>query len=300
MRVAAAPISWGVWDAHSPVDPEQVLDDTVELDYIGTEMGPPGFLGSAAQTRDALGSRGLALVGSFLALPLSRPDAQAASLAQLDDATALLSEAAPAGSEPLLILSDSYDTPRRVAATGQIEDHPELWLDDNGWRTLLETINTVAARSRQRGVSATFHPHSGSYVETPREIARLVEGLDHSVIGLCLDSGHVAVGGGDPLTLLTEYGAIVSHIHLKDVDHAVLGALRSGEIGIDEAWDRGVFCEFGQGAVDLEGILGNLRDLAYGGWIVVEQDQKLSGRVTLQMARDSAHRNREYLAQRGF
>src|ERR1700722_18264718 len=81
VRIAAAPISWGVWDAQSDVDPALVLDDAAELGYTGTEMGPPGFIGSAAETRDALSSRNLDLVGSFLALPLSQRDAQADSLA---------------------------------------------------------------------------------------------------------------------------------------------------------------------------------------------------------------------------
>lgn len=300
MRIAAAPISWGVWDAESDVDPALVLDDAAELGYTGTEMGPPGFIGSARATRDALASRNLELVGSFLALPLSQREAQADSMAELDDAVKLLSEAAPAGSTPLLILSDSYNTPERVATTGRIESHPELWLDDEGWSTLLETTNTVAARSREHGVLATFHPHAGSYVETPREIARLAQGLDRSVIGLCIDSGHAAVGGADPLGLLAEYGPLVNHVHLKDVDNAVLGSLRSGEIGIDEAWDRGVFCEFGTGAVDLEGFLGQLRDLNYDGWIVVEQDQRISSTMPLEEARQSSRHNREYLSARGF
>lgn len=300
MRAASAPISWGVWGADSDVDPGLVLDDTAALGYAGTEMGPPGYIGTAAQVRSALAARELDLVGSFLDLPLSRAGAREASLARLDEAIALLGEAAPSGSEPLLILSDSYDVPERVAASGQIESHPETWLDDAGWETLLSTVNHVARISRERGVAATFHPHSGSYVETPREIARLVEGLDDDVVGLCLDSGHASVGGGDPLELLREYRTLVNHVHLKDVDHGVLQSLRSGEVGIEQAWDRGVFCAFGDGAVDLDGFLGTLRELDYDGWVVVEQDQRLGDRVSLDAARDAARRNREYLAQRGL
>jgi inosose dehydratase len=300
MSVAAAPISWGVWSADSPVDPAVVLDDSAALGYSGVEMGPPGYIGTAEEARAALADRDLALVGSFLALPLSRTEEQQRSLTKLDQAIALLSGAAPGGSEPLLILSDSYDLPERVAASGQIEERPDLWLDARGWETLLDTVNRVAWRSREHGVSTTFHPHAGSYVETPREISRLVEGLDLQVVGLCLDSGHVSVGGGDPLELLREYGEQINHIHLKDVDHEVLRALRSGEIGIEQAWDRGVFCAFGEGAVDLDGFLQTLSELRYRGWIVVEQDQVLGERVTLERAREDTHRNREYLLERGL
>jgi inosose dehydratase len=300
MRLAGAPISWGVWGADSDVDPDLVLDDTAALGYTGTEMGPPGYIGTAAEVRSALASRELALVGSFLDLPLSRPDTTEASLARLDDAIELLWEAAPPGSKPLLILSDAYDVPERVAASGQIEERPDAWLDDAGWETLLSTVNRVARLSQERGVAATFHPHSGSYVETPREIARLADGLESDVVGLCLDSGHVSIGGGDPLELLREYRTLVNHVHLKDVDHGVLRSLRTGETGIEEAWDRGVFCAFGDGAVDLDGFLATLREIDYDGWVVIEQDQRLGERVTLPMARDAARRNRAYLADRGL
>jgi inosose dehydratase len=300
MRLAGAPISWGVWGADSDVDPELVLDDTAALGYAGTEMGPPGYIGTASEVRSALAARELELVGSFLDLPLSLPDAREESLARLDEAIALLGEAAPPGSRPLLILSDSYDVPERVSASGQIESHPETWLDDAGWETLLGTVNHVARISRERGVAATFHPHSGSYVETPREIARLAGGLDTEVVGLCLDSGHASIGGGDPLGLLREYRELVNHVHLKDVDQEVLGSLRSGEIGIEEAWDRDVFCAFGDGAVDLDGFLETLRELDYDGWVVVEQDQRLGERVSLGAAREAARRNREYLSARGL
>jgi inosose dehydratase len=300
MSVAAAPISWGVWSADSDVDPAIVLDDSAALGYSGVEMGPPGYIGSAEETRAALANRDLALVGSFLALPLSQADEREQSLAKLEEAIVLLSAAAPDGSEPLLILSDAYEVPERVAASGQIEQRPDLWLDDRGWQTLLETVNSVAGRSREHGVATTFHPHAGSYVETPREIARLVAGLDRDAVGLCLDSGHVSVGGGDPLELLREYGELVNHVHLKDVDPDVLLALRSGEIGIGEAWDRGVFCALGAGAVDLDGFLRTLREQRYDGWIVVEQDQVLGERMTLEMAREDTHRNREYLIERGL
>src|SRR6185436_3188455 len=101
-------------------------------------------IGTAPEVRSALASRDLALVGSFLDLPLSRADARESSLARLDAAIELLWEAAPPGSEPLLVLSDSYDVPDRVAASGQIEEWPATWLDDAGWETLLSTVNRVA------------------------------------------------------------------------------------------------------------------------------------------------------------
>ena len=45
----------------------------------------------------------------------------------------------------------------------------------------------------------SFHPHVGTYIETPREVAALLEAMDTSLLGLCFDTGHWAFGGGDPL-----------------------------------------------------------------------------------------------------
>src|SRR4029078_9707149 len=69
----------------------------------------------------------------------------------------------------------------------------------------------------------------------------------------------------------------IAHLHLKDVDPSVLARVRSQELTVEEAWEQGLFCEFGTGAVDFSAVLGELD--GFSGWAVVEQD-----RVAVQVA----------------
>jgi inosose dehydratase len=90
---------------------------------------------------------------------------------------------------------------------------------------------------------------------------------------LCLDVGHVIVGGGDPVEELRRYGDRVTHVHLKDVDPLVLDKLRRRKLGgLDEAVRERLFTELGSGVLDLDGVLGALAERRYAGWLMVEQD----------------------------
>lgn len=300
MRIAAAPVSWGVFDGTESVPASRMLDEMVQAGYAGTELGPPGYFDQAPALRADLRDRQLDLVASFLPLALSDEEkydfnARAAS-AVLDT----LEAAAPYDTLPLLLLSDAYQDPGRIAAAGRIEQHPEFWLSDGAWRVMHEQINTIAGASRERGFGVAFHPHAGSYVETPREIERLMTGLDTNLVGLCLDTGHVFFGGGDPLTILRDHGSTLTLVHLKDVDLEVLAQLKGEDFGLDEAWRRDVFCELGRGGVDLDAMLDAIRRLEYSGWIVVEQDRILEPDDSPDVALNSARTNREFLRLRGY
>ena len=85
--------------------------------------------------------------------------------------------------------------PRRPAGTGY-DERPVL--DAAGWTTLLANLDRCAARAAARGLRATLHPHVGTMVEQPAEVQRVLDGSD---IGLCLDTGHLLIGGTDPVDL---------------------------------------------------------------------------------------------------
>ena len=69
----------------------------------------------------------------------------------------------------------------------------------------------------QRGVTAVLHPHVGTMVETRADVDRVLAG---SAIPLCLDTGHLLIGGTDPVELARTVPDRVAHVHLKDVDAA--------------------------------------------------------------------------------
>jgi len=123
------------------------------------------------------------------------------------------------------------------------------------------------------GARFAFHPHAGTFVETPAEVDRLVASTDPETVGICLDVGHYTVGGGNPVEALQTLGERVRHVHLKDVDPSVHAQLRAGALdGFDAATRLRVFTELGSGSLDLMGILRVLEAREYAGWLMVEQD----------------------------
>jgi inosose dehydratase len=300
MRVASAPVSFGIFELTTEdeglPDPVAVLDAMADTGYEGTELGPPGYFGDAAGTAAALAERNLALVGSFLPLRLSRKEHIAEDMAFLDRALAILDETTPPGdTRPLALISDAFCEPERMAGAGRIEDLPDAWLGDARFALLVENAERAAERCLARGYQPAFHYHGGTYVETPREIDRFASLVDPSVLGFCFDSGHSLFGGGDPVAFLDTYGELVTHVHLKDVDGAVMHEIRTQGLGLEEAWRRGVFCLFGEGSVDLAEIVERLRGRGYDDWVVIEQDRHLRPGQTVASLADDARHNREVL-----
>ena len=109
--------------------------------------------------------------------------------------------------------------------------------------------------ARSRGYRPTFHHHTATYVEAPWEIERMLELTD---VGLLLDTGHLALGGGDPVQGLRDWGERIDHLHVKDYKRAILEGVIADRAGMEEAWRRRVFCELGTGDVDLPAFFAEL------------------------------------------
>jgi len=89
------------------------------------------------------------------------------------------------------------------------------------------------------------------------------------------------------------YGARIRHLHLKDVQLPILESARRDGIGFLEAVRRGVFCELGEGAVDLNKVIQDMTAGGYSGWAIVEQDVDTSRADVKPL--ESARRSRGYL-----
>jgi inosose dehydratase len=303
-RVAASPCSYGVFEftVGRPGLPDgpALVEAIADGGYAGTELGPPGYLGEGRELGGLLAAHNLQPVASFQPLRFAREDGFAEDLRGLDDALGPLSEAAEGRERPIVVLADACCEPDRMRLAGAIEDHREAWLGERRQRLLVDNAHRAAERCRERGFATSFHPHAGSYVETPREVYALLERLDTSLLGLCFDTGHTAFGGGDPPALLREAVELVNHVHLKDVDLELLARLHAEGKGLEEAWAAGVFCELGSGGARVDDCLSQLLSAGYEGWIVVEQDRVLAPGVDFERALESAERNRAWLRARNL
>ena len=301
--VAGAPVSFGVDeimvdDAWMP-GPVELLDWMVDIGYEGTELGPPGYLGNADELRERLSTRGLQLVGAFLPQQFSRDEKADDDRAWLRDTLALIRAGAPEGSRPYAILCDGFDEPERLAFSGRIPDHPEAWLPADRFETLVDNLHRAAELCRKADFEVLLHPHCGTYIETADEIARVAERIDPSLLGLVLDTGHFQFGGADPVRAVTDYRELIRHVHIKDCARRVIDEADAAGEGLKEILTRGAFTPFGQGDVDIPGVLEALRGIGYEGWLVIEQDQSLGPKDTRESVLAGQRFNREYLRKLG-
>ena len=142
----------------------------------------------------------------------------------------------------------------------------------------------------------TFHPETGTHVEAPWEIERVLEVSD---VGLCLETGHMLLGGGDPVAMLRDLGDRVNHVHLKDARLPVMAEIIADEAPVTEIWTREAFCALGVGDLDTDAVLDGLRRISFSGWLVVEQDILPRSAERLARAAAGQRHNREELAARG-
>ena len=298
MRVANAPCSWGAlefdWAGPAPSF-ARVLDEMRATDYAGTELGDWGFLPiDPTALGSALSLRQLELLGAFVPVALTDAAAHAAGIEAALRVARLLS--AVAGNTPLIVLSDATAAhPWRTERAGRIT--PADGLDDNEWSTVAIGANAIAAAVKeQTALRTVFHHHCATFVETPAEIDELLRLTDPSLLGLCLDTGHAAFGGGNPLEIFDRWHSRIWHMHLKDCDPAIRQRAKTEKWDYPTSVRHGVFCELGKGEVDFPAVVDRLRRIGYDGWLVVEQDVLPS----MGTPAESAGRNRAYLRSLGL
>ncbi|HLY14940.1 MAG TPA: TIM barrel protein [Candidatus Limnocylindrales bacterium] len=304
LRVASAPVSFGVDeilvdDAWMPA-PDDMLDWMVDIGFEGTELGSPGYMGDAGQVHERLSTRKLELVGAFIPQHFSRAEKADEDRISLRDSLAVMAGGSPAGSRPFAVLSDHFDEPDRRAFSGRIQDHPETWLSAARFDTLIDNLHRAAEVCRVAGFEPVLHPHAGTYVETADEIARVMDRIDPSIIGLCLDTGHFRFGGADPTQSVHDYHELIRHVHIKDCRTAVMDEVKAEGKSLDEALSRGVFCQLGLGDSRIDDVIAALRSYDYAGWLVIEQDQALRSSDTPESVAAGQRANREYLRRLGI
>ena len=241
-------------------DAERVLAAIAAAGYDGTDLGPPGYLGAPHVLGERLHAHGLDLVGGFVPIAFS----EEWDFAGLHETLDLFNAAGASGAQPVLCDAGG---PERIANPGA---GAALALDDARWCRLVEGVERAADVARERGYEPVFHHHTSTYVEGVPEIERFLEDTD---VPLLLDSGHLAVAGGDPVRALTDWRDRVGAIHIKDARLDVVAGVTADRADTLTAWQRGMFCALGEGDVDLVAFCAALRD--YDGWLVVEQDRVL-------------------------
>lgn len=290
-RLAICPIGWvnrylGWGDAYGG---ERVMDEIAALGYAASEMSAV-FPQDPIELREALARRGLVLSAAYRWVNFAYAERLES---ELEDAERHVDFCVAAGASVVNLAEAGHSV---WDARGPQERVTPF--DTGQWRRLAACFDQVGAYAAERGVTLAVHPHGGTAIETPSETLRLFELTDPELVGYCLDTGHVAYGGGDAGSMARQLAERVRYVHLKDVRLDVLGSLRRramaeggsprvGEptgaagsaslsrlgVAFKQAVQAHLFCPPGAGDLDFDPVVEALRGAGYDGWYVVEAEQ---------------------------
>lgn len=307
IQVGNAPCSWGIIGIPGTegehADYVQMLDELTATGYAGTELGDWGFMPTEpVALRAEMDKRGLSMIGAFVGVHFKEPAAVAeGEVLALQVARLLAAATQGQAHRPFINLADeNASDPVRLQNAGRIT--PAMGLTDAEWKVYARGVERVARRvSAETGLPTLFHPHCAGYIETPAEIARLLDMVGPDVLNIVFDTGHYAYGSGSTdgkavLDGMDRFADRIRFMHLKDCDPRVAQAARHGETEYNAAVGQGLFCELGKGMVDFPAVLARLRAREYSGWVLVEQDV-MPGMGT---PKESAQRSRDYLRTLGL
>jgi inosose dehydratase len=225
-----------------------------------TELGAIGWLPTDTNDLKAmLSANELRLVGGFVPLVLH-------------DATQRVSaEAAAIESAERLAAAEAECFVTAIVAASDRWEH--LDLSSEQWDTLLDGLDMVEKVARDHGLRQVVHPHVDTLIESAAEMDRLLATSD---VSFCLDTGHLFIGGADPVMLARKHLDRVGLVHIKDVDMAVAHRLLSGDLTLMTATQAGLFPAAGDGHVPISATIEVLEAAGYDGWYVLEQDVALT------------------------
>ncbi len=262
-QLAGAPISWGVCEANGwgyQMDPERVLTEMRECGITATELGPDGYLPQdAKELANLLTDHGLNLCGAFVPLVLHKRERLESSYEHAKRQAQVLAEL---NAENFVLATPAED--------GDYDNRDPM--DASAKAVFAESLPAMAQIVRSFGLQMVVHPHAGTMFETPEDIDFLLRETD---VNLCLDTGHIVVGGGKPLEIATSAGSRIKHVHLKDCDAAAADRIRHGLSTYSVEVKNGMYRPLGQGDAQIAEVIRYLDSIDYQGKLVLEQDVML-------------------------
>jgi inosose dehydratase len=192
---------------------------------------------------------------------------------------------------PFLILIDDV-----YSNLWTVEPRVAERLDDAAWAQLIETTGGIADVAAEHGLRPVLHPHAETHVEYEDQIERFIAESDPR-IGVCLDVGHHAYRGGDPVAFLRRHHERIPYLHLKTVDPEVQRRVEAERIPFASAVAIDMFVEPAKGVPDFLEVRDALADVGYDGFAIVEQDMYPA---PFDKPFPIAKRTREYLREIGL
>ena len=262
-QLAGAPISWGVCEANGwgyQIAVDRVLTEMRECGITATELGPDGYLPQdAKKLARVLDGHGLDLCGAFVPIVLHKKDRLKASY-----------ERARRQAEVLAALNAGNFVLATPAEDGDYDSRDPM--DAQAKAVFSESLPMITEIAKEFGLQMVLHPHAGTMFETPNDLDFLLNETD---INLCLDTGHIVVGGGNPLDIAKRAGSRVKHVHLKDCDAVAAARIQNRTSTYSTEVKNGMYKPLGKGDAQISEVIRFLDGINYEGKLVLEQDVML-------------------------
>lgn len=268
-RVASAPISWGIcevpgWGAMLPTS--RVLGEMSSLGFTATELGAPGFLPEdGLDVQSELAKYGMTLLGGFTPVVLHDSSKRQETIDSARETAKLFQKAGATKFISSVVQDMDWSHPRALSNDEQ--------------KHMAEMLGVIDEICEEHGLQQVLHPHVQTLVETKDDISRVLDTCD---VNFCLDTGHMAFGGQDPVQFAKDAMDRVGHVHLKDIRLDMTEAVLKREVSLMSATQAGLFTELGQGDVDIAGVVQTLESKGYRGWYVIEQDTALTSGLPVE------------------
>ena len=270
VRIGACPNAWSNDDfpwLGGNITYQQCLDEIALAGYEGTEMGSK-YPSDTAALADALALRGLRMSGAWFCTQFA---VEGGEQRTLDDFERAIPSYATLGIEDVYLAEMGFSSHRQ--AIPLLANRPTF--DQHQWQQVASGLESLGRMAAGHGMRIAYHHHVGTAVQTQDEVERLMESTDPELVWLLLDTGHIAIGGGDALALAEKFADRICHVHLKNVRASALERATANNLSFQDAIKAGIFTVPGdrEGMLDFEPLLDVLADRNFRGWLVVEAEQ---------------------------
>ena len=277
-RLGISPIAWwndDLVELSDDVSLEECLRQAAEAGYTGVEQGQR-FPGDPEVLTPILERHGMALCGGWFSGTLVDGE-----VAREKDRAADQIALFKACNAPCIVYGE---TARSIQGDRGAPLSSKVRLDDEAMRAYGRRLTEFAEWCAGEGMPLSFHHHMATAVETEDELDRLMAATGEAVT-LLFDAGHMAFAGGDPLRVIDDHHARISHVHTKDVRRSVMAEIDKSRESFLDAVVKGVFTVPGDGSLDFDTMIARLARHGYEGWFVVEAEQDPKANPPLAMAK---------------
>jgi inosose dehydratase len=236
------------------------------LGFTATELGAPGFLPEdGLDVQSELAKYGMTLLGGFTPVVLHDSSKRQETIDSARETAKLFQKAGATKFISSVVQDMDWSHPRALSNDEQ--------------KHMAEMLGVIDEICEEHGLQQVLHPHVQTLVETKDDISRVLDTCD---VNFCLDTGHMAFGGQDPVQFAKDAMDRVGHVHLKDIRLDMTEAVLKREVSLMSATQAGLFTELGQGDVDIAGVVQTLESKGYRGWYVIEQDTALTSGLPVE------------------